>query len=370
MKQKRFLALLLAALLLFSLTGCAASTSGRQEPGTTSQSEDIGGEISAFRPVDCGIQAQAVYEYPYIGLAVTPTETLREKLDSREVFLYNFEECTADAVRYAMMRFSAPTEAQRALEVMSIDFFGWEEELPKLGVIGVYEAALVAELNTLTCCDTHEKLGESADGRYVYYRSTNSGADTALLAELQACEISLTEMLPIDLENGYSAFADARVEGLTNVGNFTTEDIFGTAYDQTVFANYDLTLVNVFATWCSPCVQEMPELEKLRQEYAAKGIRLGIVAIVMDVRTDSGTDDYALDAAKRLYSVSEAQFPFLLPDETMLNGRLEGIMAYPESFFVDGNGSIVSEPYVGTNTQAGWSEIVASELAQLDGGVQ
>lgn len=114
----------------------------------------------------------------------------------------------------------------------------------------------------------------------------------------------------------------------------------------------------------------MPELEQFRQEYANKGIKLGIVAMVMDARTANGVDFSVLEKAKQLSENSGAQFPFLIPDDTMLNGRLEGIMAYPESFFVDGNGNIISEPYVGANSQEGWSKIVETELANLKGSAK
>jgi thiol-disulfide isomerase/thioredoxin len=40
------------------------------------------------------------------------------------------------------------------------------------------------------------------------------------------------------------------------------------------------TLVNLWATWCAPCVQEMPSLAKLQKEYAPKGLQ--VVAISED----------------------------------------------------------------------------------------
>lgn len=370
MKQQRMFALLLSALLsLSTLAGCTASGDAGSADDLPAQ-EETGNDIVSFRPVDCGIQAQDVYEYPYIGLTVTLSELLRDKLESREVFLYQIEESTADAVRYAMMRFSATTEAQRSEEGMSVDLPEWEEGLAKVGVIGVYDTSLLEELDELTLCDSHRKIADLADGAYAIYLSVNSSADAALTDALNDSTITPGEMLPIDIENGYGAFSAARIEGLATVGTFSTEDIFGTVYDQTVFAGYDLTLVNIFATWCSPCVQEMPELEALRQDYAAQGIRLGVVAMVMDAKTERGIDTQVVEQAKRLYENSGAQFPFLLPDESMLNGRLLGIMAYPESFFVDSNGNIVSDPYVGANSAEGWSSVVASELAKVKGAGQ
>ena len=55
----------------------------------------------------------------------------------------------------------------------------------------------------------------------------------------------------------------------TNVGKFETKGVDGKDYTEKVFSDYDLTLVNVFTTWCSPCVNEIPELEKLYEEMKA-----------------------------------------------------------------------------------------------------
>ncbi|MGL4713907.1 MAG: TlpA family protein disulfide reductase [Shewanella sp.] len=44
-----------------------------------------------------------------------------------------------------------------------------------------------------------------------------------------------------------------------------------------------LTLVNLWATWCAPCLREIPELQKLKQKY--QGSRLNIVPISIDADT-------------------------------------------------------------------------------------
>ncbi len=38
-------------------------------------------------------------------------------------------------------------------------------------------------------------------------------------------------------------------------------------------------VINFWASWCGPCVQEMPELSALSQQYAAKGIEFAGIAI-------------------------------------------------------------------------------------------
>jgi thiol-disulfide isomerase/thioredoxin len=39
-------------------------------------------------------------------------------------------------------------------------------------------------------------------------------------------------------------------------------------------------IVNFWATWCAPCIKEMPSLEKLQEKYAGRGLR--VIAIAMD----------------------------------------------------------------------------------------
>lgn len=368
----RFFALtLLAALLLGLLAGCTSEegkiTETTTAPSQTDEPND-NNEILAFRPVDCGVQSLEVYEYPFLGLTLKLSEALLAKIDSREVFVFTQEDYTADGkISYALLRFSATTQEEREQEVMSLDLWGWEAALGKVGAIGVYEKDAVSRLDELTACDTHEKIGESADGAYEYYLSTNSAADASVAAELKAADVTIGEMHEIDLSMGYSAFSADRIEGLENVGIFSAEDIFGNAYTEAVFGEYDLTLVNCFATWCSPCVNEMPELEKLRKEYADKGIRLGVIAVVLDAKTSNGVDENAVELAKTLSQKCGANFPFLIPDATDMNGRLTGIEAVPESFFVDSDGNIVSEPYVGANSLEGWRQVVDAEFAELQG---
>jgi len=52
----------------------------------------------------------------------------------------------------------------------------------------------------------------------------------------------------------------------------------------------------------------------------------------------------------------------------MMNGRLNGISAFPETFFVDKNGNIVGETYSGSHSLEDWKEIVEKELENVTEG--
>lgn len=151
-----------------------------------------------------------------------------------------------------------------------------------------------------------------------------------------------------------------------SVGNFTTQDVNKNTVTQEIFQNNEITMVNVFATWCSPCVAEMPDLEKLHQQM--KDQNVGVVGVILDVLNEKGEIvDEDLERAQLLVKKTGVTYPILLPDSSYFNGRLTGIEALPETFFVDQNGNIVGESYSGSAGLEDWVEVVERELANLKG---
>jgi len=152
-----------------------------------------------------------------------------------------------------------------------------------------------------------------------------------------------------------------------SLGEFTTQDVNGNEYTQDLFKDYDLTLVNIFTTWCTPCVAEMPELEKLYQQMKDQGVN--VVGFVLDVLNEKGEIVQAdLERAQELVEKTGVTYPVLLPDSGYLSGRLTGIEAFPETFFVDKNGNVVGGTYSGSGGLEDWLEVVEQELAALKGG--
>lgn len=175
--------------------------------------------------------------------------------------------------------------------------------------------------------------------------------------------LMLSGILAAGIFGTVPAMAEEKKE-LQTVGTFTTEDINGKEYTEELFSEAELTLVNVFATWCGPCISEVPELQKLSEEMEDEGVQ--VIGMVMDTGTIEETDEEALETAKLLAEVAETDYPFLIPDEGMMNDRLSGIQAYPETFFVNKDGEIVGESYVGARDLDAWKEIVENELKALE----
>ena len=322
-----------------------------------------------FKPSDTTVQAQDSYEYPFLGLNMKLPEELLKQIKAQSIAMITNEgwNDNADAIKYAYISWSEMTEEQKEAEVdkLGTAYDDWCNSLAKIGVIGIYDEDSEKELYKITGCTEHKEIGSSSDGKYKYYLSTNKDADESLKKEVEEIDVTLTDMTPFQQLSAFDQPQDTSNTGdSTTVGKFETKGIDGKDYTEKVFSDYDLTLVNIFTTWCSPCVNEIPELEKLYEEMKEKGV--GVVGVVLDTVGDDGKqDDATVKKAGVLQEKTKASYPFLIPDSTMMNGRLNGISAFPETFFVDKEGNIVGETYSGSHTLDEWKEIVEKELENI-----
>ena len=123
--------------------------------------------------------------------------------------------------------------------------------------------------------------------------------------------------------------------------SFETTDLAGNAVSSAdLFAAHDYTLVNIWASWCGPCVGELPELQKIAAEYAEKNC--AVVGILID-----STDPGGVESAQELLSQAGADYPVLCVPENFDSQM--SVQAVPTSVIVDSEGKIVSEEIVGAD---------------------
>lgn len=318
---------------------------------------------------EMGMASEDSYSFPFMGLTAVLPDELKKQIDSSDVLMLSAEDWTEafDGIKYAYLSWNKLTEEQKSEDVnlLGSGYDEWLDSIERIGTLGVYSTDVLDDLDTLTGCKEHKELGSSADGKFKYYLSINTDAEKELTDEIEKIETTLTEMTPF---NGQSAFEQpsATTSDADTVGTFETTDIDGNAYTEKVFSDYDLTLVNAFTTWCSPCVNEMPELEKLYEEMKEQGV--GVVGMVLDTVGDDGSvNDETVKKAQVLKEKTGVTYPLLIPDSGFLNGRIQGLQSFPESFFVDKEGNIVGDPIMGSNDFDGWKEAVENQLAALKG---
>lgn len=139
--------------------------------------------------------------------------------------------------------------------------------------------------------------------------------------------------------------------------NFTTQDLDGNPVTQELFTGKKLTIVNVWGTFCGPCISEMPELGQWSHELP-EGVQL--VGLLCDVY--SPEDTAQVQEARRIVEETGADFPHLIGDSS-LDSLLMYISAVPTTLFVDGDGNLVGEPVVGADVAA-YKAFVESYLNQ------
>ena len=330
----------------------------------------------SFKPADYTLPVKDEYVYEYLGLKFKLSEKIREAMKAKDIVMLDDQSPIDQELKYGLLSFSKLTEEQKNTEVakMGDGYEKWQESLERIGTIGMFEKSLSEEeIGKITKCDSHTKLGESKDGKYSYYLSVNSTADAETIEELKQTTVEITEKKErpengfvlsekSDLENTMAFSTDSQ-NVATDLSNLQTMDIDGKEFSGKNFSDYDLTMVNVFATWCSPCVQEIPDLAEIQKEMKDKGVN--IVGVVTDTVDQTGENQEALEKAKLIRERSKAEYPFLIPDKSNFNGRLSGIQAFPETFFVDKKGQIVGETYSGSHNKKAWLEIIEKELAKV-----
>ena len=89
-----------------------------------------------------------------------------------------------------------------------------------------------------------------------------------------------------------------------------------------------VVMINFWATWCGPCRQEMPHLNRLYEKYASSGF------VLMSVNVDDDTRNAAEVAAKL-----GVKFPVLWDTDKKVS-RLYDLATMPSTVLIDRDGKV------------------------------
>ena len=134
----------------------------------------------------------------------------------------------------------------------------------------------------------------------------------------------------------------------------TSTDLNGNEIDSSMFKGKKVTMVNIWGTFCRPCISEMPDLQKLSENYADKDFQ--IFGMVCDIEDD----DYTTDLAKEIVEATGVKYPNIMPSET-LSPFLDNIYTFPLTIFLDENGEQLAS-FEGSRSYDDWAAIVDSLL--------
>lgn len=129
----------------------------------------------------------------------------------------------------------------------------------------------------------------------------------------------------------YSANKEERPERGFSAPEFTLYDMLGKKVSLSENRG-KVVFLNIWATWCGPCLAEMPSMEKLYNRFKSDAFE--ILAVSVDKQGVEVVEPYA----KRL----GLTFPILIDTRDTVTSLYQ-IMSIPETFIIDKNGIIVSK---------------------------
>lgn len=121
-------------------------------------------------------------------------------------------------------------------------------------------------------------------------------------------------------------------QAATRMPDFSLDSVVdGKAVSSSTFEGKAL-LVTFFATWCPPCIEEIPTLKELHSQLAAEGF--SVVALSVD---QSGPADVA-----KLVKKKAINYPVLMADDAVMK-NFGGVYGIPVSFLVNKKGNVVKK---------------------------
>jgi cytochrome c biogenesis protein CcmG, thiol:disulfide interchange protein DsbE len=140
----------------------------------------------------------------------------------------------------------------------------------------------------------------------------------------------------VSLWSCYSGTRPGRIG--TSAPDFTVQD----SQNKITLSQYrgQVVVLNFWATWCAPCVEEMPSLVEMQRRMKAKGIT--VLAVSMDV-DESAYKQFIKEHNVNLLTVRD-------PDHK--SSELYGTFKYPETYVID-RGGVMRRKFIGA---VDWTE--------------
>lgn len=199
-----------------------------------------------------------------------------------------------------------------------------------------------------------DNASESSNLQAVENEAQESEADSQTVesANESDAEVSKGTETPTESTDAEEPPYVLTFEATTTEGETVTSDCF---------ADSKLTMINIWGTYCNPCLAEMPDLGEIAASYDTGDFRL--IGVVCDV--PEGADEADVDNAKVLIEETGANYTHLLLSESLYTNLVGGTDAVPTTFFVNQKGEVLGY-VVGANSKETWVSLIEQLLAEME----
>lgn len=379
--MKKIISLILTSTLTAAvLTGCG---NGSNESKATDESSKNSSDVVADETAnsESGEDAANLPQWEYgkftasvvdgkidlsgMGVVIELPEELKDKADS-----IGIRGSVTDEFGYASIYWINPDDP---------DNTGYEIVDLEADVNPVSVDDLVAEDYGITK-DVIADLGSNGGFNYFAYREDtwyegdSTYFDENVIADLD--EDHKTEYLEL------LSFSSELIDNITFVDFLIPEALGADDFDNEALLNFELTdldgntvtvsdyvsgnkvtMINFWGTFCGPCINEMPYLAELEEEYKDQGFE--ILGMTCDVYDSEGNyqDDIVLDA-KDIIEDTGVGYPVLIASVDLKT--YAKLTAYPTTFFVDSEGNLLTSPIVGSQTKEEWEATIKELLGTVN----
>ncbi|MBO4847747.1 MAG: TlpA family protein disulfide reductase [Clostridia bacterium] len=131
---------------------------------------------------------------------------------------------------------------------------------------------------------------------------------------------------------------------------FSASDINGDPISFTDFSDRKVIMINFWETWCGPCVNELPDLQKLYEARADDGL------VIIGVYSSSEKQD--VEALVKKLGIT---YPIMECVPSLEGFRTEYV---PTTVFFDGSGNFIGSTLVGSRSYEAWDGVVSSLMSK------
>ncbi|MBP3226557.1 MAG: TlpA family protein disulfide reductase [Methanobrevibacter sp.] len=164
----------------------------------------------------------------------------------------------------------------------------------------------------------------------------------------------------MDISNDSSGFTESNEsdqvtminnqnEEINNENHFETIDLNDNLVDETIFANYKITIIDYWATYCSYCKDDMPKLEEFRATLPDDVSLLGAVSVIDRNEDGSRTerdDENTIESAKDVVAETGITYNTIVANDSFKDTMNLTIRLFPTLFFVDSEGNVIENSII------------------------
>ncbi|WMI80720.1 TlpA family protein disulfide reductase [Anaerotignum sp. MB30-C6] len=188
--------------------------------------------------------------------------------------------------------------------------------------------------------DLYENCEELAqeEGFHFYYLTDYIGSTPRFKKSSEKIFETLKSELPL-LRETIETFPpdESSVQAQVDIDkqylNFMSTTLDGDSITSTMFYDYDLTVVNFWASYCYPDINELDTLQAFYEELKQKYPNVNFVQVVIDTPGEG-----AEDIVEKAHKEAGVTFTTIIPDKNMASWIIENLNGLPTSIFVDKTG--------------------------------